>query len=114
VPTELPNELLERVKKILSEIPENSGVKVDLNNLRFYTGKGCSECQGLGYRGRIGIYEILTMSPEIEKSILSGDVSEYQMRELAKKQGMITMVQDGLLKALDGITTVEEVFRVAE
>jgi len=114
VPTELPNELLERVKKILSEIPENSGVKIDLNNLRFYTGKGCSECQGLGYRGRIGIYEILTMSPEIEKSILSGDVSEYQMRELAKKQGMITMVQDGLLKALDGITTVEEVFRVAE
>jgi type IV pilus assembly protein PilB len=112
--TTLSDELLERVKKILKEIPENSQIKVDLENLKFYHGKGCKECQGLGYKGRIGIYEILTISPEIEKAILSGEVSEYQMRELAKKQGMVTMAQDGILKALDGITTVEEVFRVAE
>jgi type II secretory ATPase GspE/PulE/Tfp pilus assembly ATPase PilB-like protein len=54
------------------------------------------------------------MSAEIEKIILSGQVSEYQMKEVAIKNGMVTMVQDGLLKALDGITSVEEVFRVAE
>lgn len=114
IEAELPPELIEKVKKILKEIPENSGVKVDFKNLKFYFGKGCPECQGLGYRGRIGIYEIFTMSAETEKVILSTEVSEYQMRDLAKKQGMITMVQDGLLKALDGITTVEEVFRVAE
>ena len=54
------------------------------------------------------------MSPDIEKVILSGNVSEYQMRDIAKAAGMITMAQDGLLKALDGITSVDEVFRVAE
>lgn len=112
--TSLPSELLERVKKILKEIPESSKEKVDLENLKFYSGQGCPECQGLGYKGQIGIYEILLVTPEIEKNIVSGEVSEYQMRQLAKEQGMITMVQDGLLKALDGITTVEEVFRVAE
>ena len=51
---------------------------------------------------------------EIEEVILSGKVSEYVMQEIGIKNGMITMVQDGLLKALDGITTVEEVFSVAE
>lgn len=110
----LPIELVERIHKLLKEIPEKSGVKVDLKNLKFYAGQGCPDCQGLGYHGRIGIYEIFTMSPEAEKVILSAEVSEYQMRDLAKKQGMIIMVQDGLLKALDGITTVEEVFRVSE
>jgi type II secretory ATPase GspE/PulE/Tfp pilus assembly ATPase PilB-like protein len=62
----------------------------------------------------MGIYEVFTMSKEIETIILSANVSEYQMQEIAVKQGMVTMVQDGILKALDGITTVEEVFSVAE
>jgi type IV pilus assembly protein PilB len=104
---------LERVKKILSEIPEGRSEKSDLSKLHFYEGRGCDVCHQLKYKGRIGIYEVLSMSEEIEKVILSGAVSEYDMRAIAKKQGMITMIQDGLLKALDGITTVEEVFRVA-
>ncbi|MCH6574566.1 MAG: hypothetical protein IH795_05085 [Bacteroidetes bacterium] len=54
------------------------------------------------------------MTPEIEKIILSDKVSEYEMQELAIKNGMITMVQDGVIKALKGITTLEEVFRVSE
>lgn len=110
----LEPDVLERVKKNLSEIPENSGYKVDLNNLHFYRGRGCDKCFGLGYKGRIGIYEIMTMNKEIEAVILSGKVSEYIIQEIAVKNGMITMVQDGLLKALDEITTVEEVFSVAE
>ena len=107
-------EHLERVKKILSEINPNSGYKVDLNNLKFYRGKGCEACGGIGLKGRLGIYEILVMSPEIEKLILSGQVSEYDMQRIAIEQGMVSMVQDGVLKALDGITTIEEVFSVAE
>ena len=110
----LEKEKLDRVKKILSQIPENSGYQLDLNNLKFYQGKGCEKCDFLGYKGRIGIYEVLTMNKEVEKVILSKNVSEYEMEEVAKKQGMISMVQDGLLKAIDGITTVEEVFRVTE
>lgn len=111
----LDEEKITRVKEILSQIPEKSQQeKPDLDNLKFYKGKGCPVCNSLGYKGRIGIYEIFAMNKEIEEIILSGKVSEYQMKEVAAKYGMITMVQDGLLKALDGLTTVEEVFRVAE
>jgi type IV pilus assembly protein PilB len=114
VEAKLDDETLARVKKTLADISPKSGVKVDLDKLHFSRGAGCDECNGLGYLGRIGIYEILAMSPDIEKVILSGAVSEYQMRDIAKEAGMITMAQDGLLKALDGLTTVDEVFRVAE
>jgi type IV pilus assembly protein PilB len=110
----LDDETLARVKKLLADLSPRSGVKVDLEKIKFFHGKGCDECNGIGYKGRIGIYEILAMSPDIEKVILSGSVSEYQMRDIAKAAGMITMAQDGILKALDGLTTVDEVFRVAE
>ncbi|PIY78852.1 MAG: hypothetical protein COY82_00285, partial [Parcubacteria group bacterium CG_4_10_14_0_8_um_filter_35_7] len=108
----LEEKTLGKVKKILSEIPESSGEKVDLDNLKFYRGRGCQMCNGIGYKGRIGIYEVFTMNKEIEKLILSGQMAEYRIQELAQKGGMITMAQDGILKALDGITSVEEVFRV--
>ncbi len=114
---ELDNKTLSRVMKILSEIPETSGSSVsaeELNKLKFYKGAGCEQCQGLGYKGRIGIYEIMGMNKEVEAMILSGQVSEYDMRAVAIKNGMITMIQDGLLKAVDGITSVDEVFRVAK
>ncbi|MBI4281098.1 type II/IV secretion system protein [Candidatus Uhrbacteria bacterium] len=112
---DLPSpELMERVKKILSDLPADSGYTVDLQNLKFWKGAGCDGCNGLGLRGRIGIYEIFTMGAEIEKLILAGSLSQYEVEAAAKRAGMITMVQDGLLKALDGITTVDEVFRVAE
>ena len=113
--------VLERVKKILSELPQEEKKKInfpdDINQPwtpKFYQSKGCPECQGLGYFGRLGIYEIFTMNPAIEESISKGEISEYKIKELAQKQGMVTMVQDGLLKALDGITSIEEVFRVIE
>jgi len=110
----LDEDTFKKVKDILSKIPESSGYKVDLNKLKFYKGAGCNECNGIGYKGRIGIFEVFTMNAEVEKIILSGVASEYQMREVAARHGMITMVQDGLLKALDAITSVEEVFSVAE
>jgi len=100
--------------KILETLPEAEKKNVDLHKLHFYRGKGCEECSGLGYKGRIGIYEIFIMSKEIEKIILSAEVSEYTIQELAVKDGMVTMAQDGILKALDKITTVDEVFRVTE
>ncbi len=95
-------------------VPEAEKKNVDLKKLKFYHGKGCEQCSGLGYKGRIGIYEIFTMNKEIEKVILSAEVSEYIIQELAVKGGMVTMVQDGLLKALEKITTPEEIFRVIE
>ena len=110
----LADEILKRVKDLLGELLEADKKKIDFDNLKFYEGAGCEACQGLGYKGRIGIYEVLIMNQEIEKLILGAAASEYDMRDNAKKNGMITMVQDGLLKALDGITSVEEIFRVSE
>ncbi|MFA6424199.1 MAG: GspE/PulE family protein [Candidatus Magasanikbacteria bacterium] len=107
-------EKLERAKKMLSELPETEKVNVNFNDLHFYIGKGCEKCSGLGYKGRIGVYEIFTMTKEVEQIILSTEVSEYKIEELAVKNGMTTMVQDGLLKALDKITSLDEVFRVTE
>jgi len=113
--TEVDDQTKQKITDILSKIPESSGEKVvDISSVTFYKGKGCETCNNIGYKGRLGIYEILIMSKEIEERILSGKVSEYDMQDIAISQGMVTMVQDGLLKVVDGITTVEEVFRVSE
>jgi type IV pilus assembly protein PilB len=64
------------------------------------------------YQGRVGVYEVLIKDATVEKAVLSGAISEYDIREIAKKQGMVTMAQDGLLKAIDGLTTVDEIERI--
>lgn len=110
----LAPELLLRVKKSLAALPSDSEKTIDLANLTFWKGKGCAVCHDIGYKGRVGIYEIMIMNKEIEKMILGGQISEYDMQDIGIKNGMVTMLQDGLLKALDGFTTPEEVFRVAE
>ena len=110
---QLSPEQMNFVRKVASEIPPASGeVVAPEAEWKFYKGKGCDVCNHSGYKGRLGIYEILTMSDEI-KAVMSEQISEYQVRELAKKQGMTTMQQDGILKVLDGETTVDEILRVA-
>jgi len=111
---QLDEEGYNRVKEYLDKLPKEEKKQINFNSLKFYKGQGCEACQNIGYKGRIGIYEILVMNKETEKIILSAKVSEYEMREIAEKNGMVTMTQDGLLKALKGITSVEEVFRVAK
>lgn len=107
-------ETMDRIKKELFAISPKSGIKVDLESLAFYGSAGCDACHGLGYKGRIGIYEIMIMSPDIEQLILAKSSSEYQIQDIAVKNGMVTMVQDGLLRALEGVTSVGEVFSVAD
>lgn len=109
---ELDPDDLVLVKKQLETIPEASGeVKVDTTNLKFMGPVGCEKCNQTGYKGRVGVYEILVKNQDIEKFILSGEISEYAMRDVAQKQGMVTMAQDGLLKALEGQTSVDEIKR---
>lgn len=115
VETEVDNQKMTIIMNTLNSINAKSGATVtDLSNLKFYKAVGCSECNNIGYKGRIGIYEIMIMSPEIEKIILSQDVSEYTIEKLAVEEGMITMLQDGILKALDGLTSLEEIFDKTE
>ncbi len=107
-------ETLAHVREVLDSIPDDKKQGIDMNNLRFTHGRGCEKCSDIGFKGRIGIFEIVTMNQDIEKLILTGQVSEYQIKDIAKKHGMLTMVQDGVLKCLSGITTPEEVFKVTE
>jgi len=107
-------EKLQQAVELLEKLPEKEKNKVDFKNLHFYKGAGCEQCSGLGYKGRIGIYEIFVMNKEIEQIILSAQVSEYAIQESVVKGGMVTMAQDGVLKALDKITSLDEVFRVTQ
>lgn len=101
------------VKTIMEKLSPASGETLaPESEWKFYHGKGCEACNHSGYKGRIGIYEVLLMDDAV-RGALSASINEYQVRELAHTQGMVTMTQDGFLKALDGITTVEEVLRVA-
>jgi len=111
---QLTDEQKKRVEEIMSKMNEDEKKKVDLANAKFYKGAGCDFCQGLGYKGRVGIYEIMVMNADIEKLIQAGKVSEFDIAAVAAQNGMITMAQDGILKAMQGITSVEEVLRVAE
>jgi type II secretory ATPase GspE/PulE/Tfp pilus assembly ATPase PilB-like protein len=77
-----------------------------------YAGKGCPVCGGSGYRGRLGIYEVLNVSDDVRKLIIDPSFMIDNLRVLAKKEGMITMFEDGLRKVERGITTVEELLRV--
>lgn len=73
--------------------------------------KGCDSCNHTGYRGRIGIYEVLGNSPDVQKAIVGNATSE-SIQDEAIKDGMVTMQLDGLIKALRGQTTIEEILRV--
>lgn len=103
-----------RVQEIIARMPEKVKQETMKRELKFFVGKGCKECNSIGYKGQVGIYEILQITPEIQQMILSGQVTEYDMEAKAIENGMVTMVQDGVLKSLDGITSLEEVFRVIE
>jgi type IV pilus assembly protein PilB len=67
----------------------------------------------MGYSGRIGIFEVLDVSEKISRMIMD-NVSADEIKEAAVEEGMLTMIQDGYLKALEGITTLEEVLRVSK
>ena len=77
-----------------------------------FRGKGCSKCHHTGYKGRCGIFELLLMSPSM-KSLVLKTADANILREQAVSEGMITLRHDGAMKVLQGITTIEEVYRVS-
>ena len=86
------------------------GVK-SIAQIKWYRGMGCAQCSQTGYRGRIGIYEVMEMSESLRELILKRATSDSLM-ETATKEGMTTMLDDGLEKVFTGITTLQEVIRV--
>ncbi|HOZ36742.1 MAG TPA: ATPase, T2SS/T4P/T4SS family [bacterium] len=106
----------ERVRAAMNSLSEARKRILKPNELAepiFYTGKGCQACSGLGYRGQVGLFEILQVTDEIKQMILAGDIAEQKLKETAIRNGMVTLEQDGIIKAINGITSLEEVFRVA-
>lgn len=93
------------IKKIgLDKMIEGKEIKV-------FRGKGCPDCLNTGYKGRVGITEILIFSPSIKELILKR-VGEFSIKQQARKEGMRTMREDGLAKVIEGLTSIEEVVRV--
>jgi len=103
-------EHLEMAKEILGKI-NNPEIKIP-NKLVFYKGLGCEECKNIGYKGRLGLYETIESTPIIKKMIKGENANDYEIEQEAIKNGTVTMDQDGVLKALAGETSLEEVFRV--
>jgi general secretion pathway protein E len=93
---------------------QSLGVRPDrLSKYTFYRAKGCDKCFQTGYRGRIGIYEIMLMDNKI-KTLIQRTVDSFQIKQEALKLGMATLRRDGIEKVLRGITTIEEVVRVTQ
>ena len=78
----------------------------------FYEGKGCDACNGTGYHGRIGVHEVLVIQNGIRDAILR-KASASEIKAIAVAGGMKTMIEDGILKARAGLTTIREVLKVA-
>ncbi len=97
--------------KLSDEVYKRLGAKTADSKPVFYKGKGCSRCLNTGYRGRTGVIEVLVITPSIRQLILQG-AQEHQIRDIALKEGMTNLRENGIRKAIDGVTTIDEVFRV--
>lgn len=106
-PIKTPADLKGKITKFIEDLPARVD-KTPLKNYQLFKSGGCSRCGGLGYRGRIGIFELFIISPEIEE-IIAKEPTEIELTKLADEQGMVKMQEDGLIRALAGITTPEEV-----
>ncbi len=103
-------ELQNKIKKFLTSLPKRVDRK-DYENVQLFKPKGCAKCVGLGYKGRIAIFELLEVDDEME-ALISPEVGESVILKQAFKKGMVTMQQDGVLKTISGITTFDEVEEV--
>lgn len=121
-----PEEIKNSIGKVLEEVGENKALLTKdpevakilksvsgKNDIKLYRGKGCPKCSNTGYRGRLGIFELLAMSDEISHAVLE-NAPAGKIQEIAVKLGMLTLLQDGYLRVVEGGTTLEEVMRVAK
>lgn len=110
--------LTEGEQKIIESEPELKAIfnvqgHKDLKSIRIYKGAGCKVCGNTGYSGRVGVFEVLEMADNIKDLIIKRAASNDLMKA-AKANGMTTMLEDGIDKVFQGITTLDEVFRVTK
>lgn len=104
-----------KFQDILDTLKKYGDIEADTeaHDLHFYKGKGCQQCGGRGYKGRVGVYEILEINEELRRAILEKKSAE-ELQDIAIAAGMMTMAQDGFLKAKAGVTTIDEILRVTK
>ncbi|MCC7356068.1 MAG: type II/IV secretion system protein [Candidatus Doudnabacteria bacterium] len=110
-PMEVTSIIEKEIRKELATTPADYVVGFDPKKLTLFAPKGCEKCGNTGYKGRMGIYEVLPMLTEIQEMIFA-QAPAHTIYEATIKVGMITMKQDGIIKALRGETTLEEIIRV--
>ncbi len=101
--------------RVPQEVPAQSLIDIgftpdEVKEVTVFRGKGCSNCNNTGYKGRVGLYEVLECTDEIRQLILEG-ASAIELKQRAIEDGMLTLRQSGLQKIRDGVTTIEEVLR---
>ncbi|MFA6991877.1 MAG: GspE/PulE family protein [Candidatus Gracilibacteria bacterium] len=105
--------MLEMVKKAMENFDPAGEIDAQkLKDMKFYEAVGCDKCNKIGYFGRVGLYEMFHMNNELRR-LVSANATILDLEEAAKKHGMITLEQAGILKALEGVTSLEEIYRVA-
>ena len=107
-PVSLTDEQKEVVNRELSKISDKAEVLIP-EHIVFHHGKGCDKCNGLGYKVRVGAYEVLSVTDGLRELLSQEHISTVQVRQIAESEGMLTMLQDAILKAISGITTLEEI-----
>ncbi len=108
----LNEEEKEQIQKILAVISPKAKIEIPTEYSEIYkAGKGCEKCSGLKYKGRLGIYEIFTMDEKL-KQLTFDKAASFIILKQAIENGLITMLQDGVLKCIDGLTSLDEIYRV--
>lgn len=112
----ISDETKARFKKAFEHFHPYEGLDMSIfNNMEIYEANpnGCEHCNGRGYKGRAGIYEIMEMTERLKRGIIDGK-SSMDLELISRDDGMVTLEQDGLIKALQGITSLEEVYKIVK
>jgi type IV pilus assembly protein PilB len=115
-PVDVPpriKQLLEKKIRDFSDQLKKDIADLDLKNIKIWRAPGCKFCSQKGTKDRIAIYEVLMMTPQLEKITIEGP-TEAKIKEEAKRQGMVTMEQDGIIKVLQGLVSFEELMGAVE
>ncbi|KKQ60327.1 MAG: Type IV pilus assembly protein PilB [Parcubacteria group bacterium GW2011_GWE2_38_18] len=110
----IPDDLLSSIKKELNSIPQNRLKEIkeaDFSKLKFYKGSGCARCGNTGYNGRVAISEVIDIDEALISKI-TAETNSFDIDDVRESQNFISIKQDGIIKILNGITTIEEVLRV--
>jgi len=110
-PVEINNEMRAKIEKYVNKISDRVDKKSFLENMKIFEPTGCEKCGGSGYRGRIAIFELLKITPEMQE-LITKSAGEIEIKKEIEKTDFVNMQQDGILKVISGTTTFDEVERV--